>query len=245
MRKTPRVKNILFSLILTLSACSSLEKDNSTPEKAFAYAEEFDKNERYEEAIRLYNEVKNKFPYSHVATKSELAIADVYFKQESFAEAQVSYQLFRELHPKHAQIDYVIFQTGNSFYQQLPDSIDRDLSQAQDAIKSYDELIKLYPESKHVAEAKKNRAKTYQMLSEKEIYVADFYFKRGQYDSAFSRYEFVFKKYPDTPLFNKAVAKAALSAFRQGQVEQAKKLLKAVSDIQNDSDINAALKEIR
>ncbi len=244
MIKTPRVKYILFLFIFIISACSGLEKDSSTPEKALAYAEEFDKNERYEESIRLYNEVKNKFPYSHVATKAELAVADVYFKQESFAEAQVSYQLFRELHPKHAQIDYVIFQTGNSFFQQLPDSIDRDLSQAQDAIKSYDELVKLYPESKYVAEAKKNRAKTYQMISEKEIYVADFYFKRAQYDSAFSRYEYVFKNYPDSPLFNKAVAKAALSAFRQGQAEQAKKLLKAVSEIKNDSDITAALKEI-
>ncbi len=119
-----------------------MDRKSDTPEGAYAIAEEFDKDERYEEAIRRYTEVKNKFPYSNFATKAELAIADVYYKQESYPEAQVSYQAFRELHPKSPQADYVVYRIGLSYFQQLPTTLDRDLTVAREAISNFDDLIK-------------------------------------------------------------------------------------------------------
>src|SRR5437868_9563798 len=162
------LKFLPFLVVFTgLLACSSMDKKSDTAEGAFSIAQEFDKDERYEEAIRRYNEVKNKFPYSNFATKAELAVADVYYKQESYPEAQVSYQAFRELHPKHPQIDYVIFRVGLSYFNQLPSSLDRDLTIAHEAVTSFDELMKKFPNSQYVNEAADKKLETLKMLAGK------------------------------------------------------------------------------
>ncbi|XGC80969.1 outer membrane protein assembly factor BamD [Bdellovibrio bacteriovorus] len=230
---------------LFVSGCSTTEKNSNTPEGAFAIAEEFDQGERYEEAIRRYTEVKNKFPYSNFATKAELAIADVYFKQESYAEAQVAYQMFKELHPTAPQSDYVQFRIGLSFYNQLPSSIDRDLTLANDAILNLSELIKKYPNSQYVAEAKEKRSAAIKMLAEKEDYIGNFYFIRKIFDSALSRYEGLYNNYSGLGFDARALSRAAISAQKIGNTEKAKKyeeLLKR--DFPDSKELKAAQKEI-
>lgn len=245
MLKTLRVIIILTAMGLFVSGCSTTEKNSNTPEGAFAIAEEFDQGERYEEAIRRYTEVKNKFPYSNFATKAELAIADVYFKQESYAEAQVAYQMFKELHPTAPQSDYVQFRIGLSFYNQLPSSIDRDLTLANDAILNLSELIKKYPNSQYVAEAKEKRSAAIKMLAEKEDYIGNFYFIRKIFDSALSRYEGLYNNYSGLGFDARALSRAAISAQKIGNTEKAKKyeeLLKR--DFPDSKELKAAQKEI-
>ncbi|UOF00293.1 outer membrane protein assembly factor BamD [Bdellovibrio reynosensis] len=245
MLKTLRVIIILSVMGLLVSGCSTTEKNSNTPEGAFAIAEEFDQGERYEEAIRRYTEVKNKFPYSNFATKAELAIADVYFKQESYAEAQVAYQLFKELHPTAPQSDYVQFRIGLSYYNQLPSSIDRDLTLANDAILNLSELIKKYPNSQYLAEAKEKRSAAIKMLAEKEDYIGNFYFIRKVFDSALSRYEGLYNNYGRLGFDARALSRAAISAQKIGNTEKAKKyeeLLK--KDFPDSKELKAAQKEI-
>ncbi len=180
------------ALIFTYSliGCSSADKLKAdTAEGAYEIGQKYEKDERYEEAIVQYNEVANKHPYSKLALEAKLRVADIYFKKENYIEAQTSYQLFKELHPRHPKIDYVTFRLGLSFFHQLPDTIDRDLSIAHKAILYFNEVIKSYPSGSFVSEAEKYRAKSLKMLSEKELYIAHFYFIRDQYDSALGRYE--------------------------------------------------------
>lgn len=241
------LKFISFLLVSTaLIACSSMDKKSDTPEGAFSIAEEFDKDERYEEALRRYTEVKNKFPYSNYATKSELAIADVYFKQESYPEAQVSYQAFRELHPKHPQVEYVLFRIGLSYFNQLPSTLDRDLSLANEAIEGFDELIRQFPDSQYTKEAVAKKTDTLKMLAGKEEYIAAFYFKREMYDSALSRFETLISKYPRLGFDEKALYGAAFSANKIGDAYKAKKYLaELVTKFPKSSEAEQAQKEIK
>ncbi|MGZ3742957.1 MAG: outer membrane protein assembly factor BamD [Pseudobdellovibrionaceae bacterium] len=237
---------ISLLLLLNVLACSTIDKKSDTPEGAYSIAEEFDKDERYEEAIRRYTEVKNKFPYSNFATKAELAIADVYYKQESYPEAQVSYQSFRELHPKHPQIDYVMFRIGMSYYNQLPSSLDRDLSVAQEVVSSFDELLKRYPDSPYAKEATEKKLDTLKMLAGKEGYIANFYFKREIFDSALPRYELILSKYPNLGFDEKAYFGAAVSAYKIGDSYKAKKYLsELLAKYPNSSEAGQAQKEIK
>ncbi len=204
---------ILFSTFLFLFlGCASEEKNLSTAEGAYKYAKEFDDAERYDQALLKYADVKNKFPYSNLATDAELAIADVHYKRESFPEAQVSYQNFRDMHPKHPKIDYVVYKTAMSYYSQLPETFDRDLSLGNDAIYHFDEVIKNYPRSEHIKECKDKRDETYQQLTEKELYVADFYFKDKKFMAALRRYESTLQKYPGLGFDPRAHLGAARSA---------------------------------
>lgn len=216
---------LLISSIWALSGCSSGDKKADTPEGAYQIAQEFDKDERYEEAIKRYQEIKNKFPYSKYATMSELAVADAYFKQESYPEAQVAYQSFKDLHPKHSKIDYVTYRLAMSFYNQLPPTTDRDLTLSQSTLLYFDEVITQFPNSEYVAEARDKKATVLKMLAEKEDYIAEFYFIREKYDSALARYEGLMRKYPGQGYDAKALSRAAVSASKNGEPDKAKRYL--------------------
>ncbi len=194
-----------------LIGCSSSPKINTnSAEGAYAQAEKYEKDERYEEAIAQYNTVKNKFPYSSLATESELKVADIHFKREDFPEAQGAYQTFKELHPAHAKADYVTFRLGLSLMNQLPSTIDRDLSLADKALLYFEEVSTSFSKSGYVDEANVNRRKILRMLADKEMYVAQFYFKHDQFDSALGRFEDLITKFPESGL----EAQALLGAFR-------------------------------
>jgi outer membrane protein assembly factor BamD len=241
--KTKILKLLFFSLIATLNfSCSLEEKVGDTPEAAFKIAQDFEKSDRLQIAIQRYSDVKNKFPYSALATEAELAIADIYFKMEDFAEAQVSYQNFREFHPKHPKVDYAIFRAGLSYFQQLPDSIDRDLTLANDAIYSFNELIKKFPESTFKSEAEDYRRKAFIMLNEKELYIADFYFKNKMFDSALNRYEMSYKKFSGFGLDARSVVGAIRSARELNDTQKEKRYLEILNAKFGDSSEAKLLK---
>lgn len=200
-------------LIFSIIGCSSTDEiDTSSAEGAYKLGEKYRKDERYEDAIQQFQIVKNKFPYSRLATNAELQIADINYERETFIEAQNAYELFKELHPKHQKIDYVTFQLAMSFYKQLPESIDRDLTLAKQAILYFDEVITSFPSSEYFEKAKKRKVESRKKLGKKELYVADFYFIRDKFDSALSRYEGLLKKYGNLGLDEEALYGAALSA---------------------------------
>lgn len=189
---------MLSSALWFIGGCSTTEKlDVSTPEGAFQQAERYEKDERYEEAILKYTDLKNKHPYSRYAQLAELRAADVQFKRESYIEAQYAYQSFKDLHPKHPQIDYVTLRLGLSYFNQLPSTIDRDLSLADKAILYFDEVLTAYPNSQYAKEALQKKIEARKMLADKESYIADFYYKKKQYQSALGRYETVLRLYAD------------------------------------------------
>lgn len=238
---------LIIALFVFSLGCSSSEKfDTSTPEGAFQAAEALEKDERYEEAIPRFQEVKNKHPYSRFATEAELKIADIHFASENFEEAQASYQLFKEFHPKHARIDYVTFRLGMSYYNQLPDTIDRDISLAEKAVLYFDEVVRNYPNSPHAAEAREKRTDSLKKQAEKEMYIANFYFIRDMYDSALKRFEGVLKTYPNLGFEPKALYGAAKSAFEVGEKDRGEQHSKNLrSAFPNSSEAKQAASEFR
>lgn len=210
--------------------CSSTsEIDTGTPEGAFKLAEKYEKDERFEEAIAQYNQVKNKHPYSKLAPESELRIAEIHFKREEYVEAQNAYQVFKELHPSHVRIDYITFRLGLSFYNQLPTTIDRDLSVAERAILYFDEVTQSFPTSPFVKEASDYKNKTLKMLAEKEYYIGNFYFIRDKYESALGRFEELLRLYPSLGYDARALYGAAVSAHKIKDVAKTRSYLEKLN----------------
>ena len=220
--------------------------DPSTAEGSYKIGVQLAADGRYEEALIQLADVRNRFPYSQFTTDAELKIADIHFERESFVEAQNAYLLFKDFHPKHPRIDYATSQLALSYFHQLPDTIDRDLSQAQNAISAFDDVIRSYPGTEYAKKAKEKRAKIYDMLAQKELYIADFYFKQKQYLSALGRYEDVLRKFPDRGLDAKALYGAAISAKESRELDRAKsyaeRLLKNFPKSQEAKDIQGKVK---
>lgn len=220
----------LLSLLVSASAlmsCSSKDlSESASAEAAFNEASEFEKEERFEEALTKFSEVKNKHPYSKYAVEAELHIADIHFKKEAFIEAQTAYQLFKDFHPKNPKIDYVTFRLAMSYFNQLPPTADRDLSPGYKAVQYFDEVINTFPSSPYVQESREKKKITLNMLAEKENYIGHFYYIRDMYDSALGRYERLLKKYPNQGYDEEALYHAGMSAFEDGKKDIGEKFLK-------------------
>ena len=206
------VSNLLIFAVFLVGCASSEKIDPNTAEGAYKLGASYADDERFEEAIAQFSTVKNKFPYSRFATEAELKIADIQFEREFYIEAQNAYQIFKELHPRHPKSAYVTYQLAMSFFNQLPSTIDRDLSLADQAILYFEEVMNSYQTSKYVKKAKEKRKKSKQMLAEKILYVADFYFIRDIFDSALGRYEQLLREYPGIGYNDRALYGAVISA---------------------------------
>lgn len=237
---------VILALCLFFVGCSSSESfDANTPEGAFKLGEKFQNGSRFEEALAQFRKVKNKFPYSKLATEAELRIADIHFEREEYPEAQANYQVFKELHPNHQKSDYATYQLAMSYFNQLPSTIDRDLSLAGRTLIYFDEVITTYPNSEFAPKARDGKAKTLKMLAEKEYYIANYYFIREQYEAALGRLQELLGRYPGMGFEPKALYRATVSAYKTNEYPLAKKYFDRLnSEFANSAEAKAARKEL-
>lgn len=238
----PKLGGIMFTkylLLLTflMTACVTYDQhDTSVASGSYGLAKQLEDDERYEEALLQYRDVKNRFPYSKYATLAELQIAEIQFKKEAFVEAQGAYQLFKELHPKHPKVDYVTYKTGESIFMQLPSTIDRDLSVAPLAVREFDVLLRDFPNSPHAEAARKKRAETIEKLAQKELYIADFYYRTDEWQHAMVRYEKYLKEYPEHKKRPHAYFRAAMAAEKFGEDKKRNELFRTLIKNHPNSD---------
>jgi len=184
-------------VLVSLTQCSSGPTTVDGAELLFQEAEEAFQDERYLVALEKFREVKNRFPQSKRAVDAELRLADTYYAQEAFIEAESAYEIFRELHPAHAKNDYVYFRIAMAAYEQIPQNAARDLTAAHRAIDAFQVVMSKYPGSEYAKDAKRLVAESRRRLAEHESYVADFYFRRQHYLSASYRYAALLQDFPD------------------------------------------------
>ena len=185
---------ILFSFHL-FTGCSSTEVNEGDPKAVYEDAEDDVKNDRYQLAIDKLRKVKSKFPYSSYSVLAQLKIADVYFLQESFSEAALSYETFEELHPNHPQAPYAAWKIGESHFMAHPTNIARDQTSAAEALEAFERFVRKYPKHERTPEAQKRIDEILDILAEKELYIGNFYFKRDYFESSYGRYQTILSNY--------------------------------------------------
>ena len=231
---------VLLSFLF--SGCVSYDNfDTSKAKGAFGMAQALENDERYEEALGQYQNLKNRFPYSKYAVAAELQIAEIQYKREAYPEAQGAYQLFKELHPKHPKIDYVTYRIGDSIFLQLPSSIDRDLSMAPGAIKEFEVLLRDYPKSEHADEARQRKQEVINMLADKELYISDFYFRTEEWLHSIVRFEKYLKDFPTHGRRPHAFYRAGKAAEKLGDETKRNSFFrKLISDYPESSEAKKA-----
>ena len=163
------------------------------------------KDENYPEALKYFQFVKQKYPFSKYAVLAELAIADANFARGTYNEAIDSYKSFLRLHPTHEKVEdgYVAFRIGESYVKDMPEDVwilppsyEKDQSAVVDAQRELDDFLKKYPNSSYVGKARELRKEVLKRLVDHEVYVARFYLKRDHPKAAAMRLEGAIRRYP-------------------------------------------------
>lgn len=227
-----------FLLLVILVSCSSPKPAGKTEaESLYLEANQLIEKKRYIAAIEKLNQLKTQHPYSYYTVPSELRLADVYFMQENFEESATAYLMFRDLHPKHEKLDYVIYKIAESYDKQTPSTHDRDLSSAQEAIKYYQELLGKYATSPYIEPSKQRIEVIKDKLLKKEKYIADFYFKTKNYEAALWRYKFIQETLQDKDLLSHAKFREVLTLEKLSMFKECLDTIKAHASFFSDEQL--------
>jgi outer membrane protein assembly factor BamD len=262
---TSRLLKLIAALSLALAAsCSAFETNlqdtdvsyQKTARQNFESAEAAFDDERYNESIKFFEHVKNKFPYSKYATLADLRIADAHYAREKWLEAADAYRLFVRFHPRHEKVGYATFRIAQGYFNETDDSFaselffgtsaERDQTATRDAIRAFDDYLARFPEGEHVVEAREQRVLARTKLAEHDLYAAAFYAQRNKHLGALWRYQRIADEYSDTPLAPRALLLAGqLQRDELSNVEGARasfeRVIKEHPDAEEVDDARAAL----
>lgn len=236
-------------VVLANAGCASTsgsgKKDNylASAQKNFDAATKLLAEERYEDARSFFDHVRSKYPYSQYAALSDLRIADAYYGEKKWVQAADSYDFFLKFHPRHDDAEIATFRLAKSYIECLPSSFflfpknyTRDQKAAKDALAAVETLLERFPSTKLLQEATIMKADILEKLALREIHIARFYQSRDRWMGAFSRFETVVQRYPDTECAAEALyqaAKIAQTHLKDG--EKARKLFVALKENYHNS----------
>jgi outer membrane protein assembly factor BamD len=176
-------------------------------------------DEKWEESIKFFEHVKNKYPYSKYAVLADLRIADAHFEREKWLEAADAYRMFVRFHPRHEQVGYATFRIAKAYSSAMgsegfwsflfPATQEMDQTATRDAIRAADEYLNRFPDGEHVQEASEMRTKARTRLAENDRYAAEFYEKREKWQGAAWRWLHIADEFADTPIAAEALLKCA------------------------------------
>jgi outer membrane protein assembly factor BamD len=218
----------LLSSSPVLPSCTAFEtnvqdgavEEKDTARQNFEAAEAAFAAERWQEAVKYFELVKNKFPYSKYAVLAELRLADAHFAREKWLEAASAYRLFVRFHPRHEQVAYAAWRVAESHSRAIEDNVtwlpfvearEKDQSAAVDTIKACDDFLLRFPKDEHADDIRALRVAARGRLAEVDLYAAAFYEDRGKWQGARWRYERVVRDYAETP-------RAGFALWRVGQI---------------------------
>lgn len=224
----------VFSLsLITLSGCSKNKKDNykgMTAEQIFAQSQKNIKRERWARAVEDLEALEARYPYGEYSDKCQLDLIYAYYKKNEPSMALSTADRFLRLNPRHPKCDYVYSLKGKICYDQnmtfmykhLPiDRSARDSSNATDAYDNYKALVERYPNSPYAKEAREKMISLRDQLAHHELYVVQYYMKRGAYLSAANRANYVVKNFNDTTAVPDALEMMSASYRKLGMEDLA------------------------
>ena len=175
----------------------------------------------YTKALEQFNLIRNNYRDDPLARMAELAIADVYYKKAEWDLARYSYDDFLNHYPYHEKADYASFQVGMTFYKKSPRFAGRDQKWTMNAVQSWKNFDKKYPESEYQAEVQEKSTECLERLAKKELQIAVFYSKRKAWDAVRRRSAALIAVYPNSQYVHEARVLLITSLAEQQQWSEA------------------------
>lgn len=152
-------------------------------------------------AARQYlRRIVDAFPQSQHQANARIALADAYFDEGGTANyvlAASTYREFLALYPQHSKSDYAQFRTAECYFKQK-NSPDRDATTTEEALKEYERVLDIYPQSSYGEQTRQRIHQCRQSLARGHFLVGSFYQRaRKAWRASIGRYEVILRDYPD------------------------------------------------
>jgi outer membrane protein assembly factor BamD len=176
----------------------------------------------YEEAAKLFDEVERQHPYSIWARRAQLMSAFSYYVAKKYPDAISSAQRFLTIHPGNKDAPYAHYLVAMSYYQQVND-VTRDQRSTQQALDSFGELVRRYPDSRYASDARLKMDLLSDHLAGKEMEIGRFYERSGKWLAANLRFRKVVENFQTTSHAPEALERLVETYLALGIPEEAQK----------------------
>ena len=173
-------------------------------------------------AAALFDEVERQHPYSPWARRAQLMSAFSYYMARDYTESTGSAQRFLSIHPGNRDAPYAYYLIALNYYEQIED-VTRDQRITQQALDSFGELTRRYPNTRYAADARLKVDLVQDHLAGKEMEIGRFYQSRGNWLASVVRFRKVVDTYDTTSHTPEALMRLTESYLALGIPEEAKK----------------------
>ena len=218
-RKQTPCQILLLGLVLValvVSACGRREDPILilSAEEALDIGKQFLADEKYERARRHLIHAFEVEPNSRIGREALLLAADalyLYGGTENFIKCEAKYRDFLNRFPTSDRADYAQFKVAECLAARA-ERPDRDQQMTRSAIEALEELLRLYPTSTYIADARQRMRELTDQLAAHELVVGSFYNRYagvGICDAAINRLEPLQDDYPQFSRMDEALIELA------------------------------------
>src|SRR6266481_3895623 len=177
-------------------------------------------DENYATAAKNFDQVESQHPYSVWATKSQLMQVYALYEGGKYDDAIIAADRFIQLHPGNRDVAYAYYLKAICYYMQITD-VGRDQKLTELALKSLDDIVRRFPDSKYARDAKLKLDFTRDHLAGKEMEIGRYYLKRAEYLAAMNRFKRVVDNYQTTTHVPEALERLVECDLGLGLIKEA------------------------
>lgn len=215
----------LVAVLLGGCATSGDKEGESGAERLYELGKEALHEGYYETAIKHFEDLAARYPFGDNAAQAQLDLAYAYYKFDQPDQAVSTAEHFIKTYPRHPDVDYAYYLRGLANFGQTSGMLDdfahidaaqRDPRAALESFQHFAEMVKRFPDSRYASDAVQRMVYLKNYLARHEMFVADYYMKRGAYVAAANRARYVIETYPQTGSVPRALAVMAEAYERLG-----------------------------
>ena len=195
---------------LILAACGGRDRtaEQLQPEKLYEHGHKSMMAGDYRGAVRNYEALEARFPFSEQSRQAKLDIIYSYYKSHETESAIDAADQFIRENPTHPRVDYAMYVKGLVYFERAPNFLERwfntDLTErppqdVKGSFQAFQTLIERHPDSEYVQDARQRMIYLRNRLAEYEVHVADYYLRRLAYVAALSRARYCIENYDGAP----------------------------------------------
>lgn len=225
-RRAPggRAAAVALAVGLLLAGCSGNDKEayvEQPVDELYNKAQDLLVDGSAGQAAEAFEEVERQHPYSQWATRAQIMAAYAYYEANMYDEAIAAAERFIDLHPGNEDAPYAHYLIGVSYYEQISD-VRRDQEMTELALKSFNELVRRYPDTDYARDARLKIDLAHDHLAGKEMEIGRYYEGRQEYVAAINRFRTVIERYQTTTHVPEALHRLVESNLALGLRDEAR-----------------------
>ena len=210
----------LICILLSLTGCAFLDKAKVNPYEGMTEVELYNEGSAFlgnadiPQAVVMFELLEARYPFSTYAQQSILDLAYAYYDFGQKDDAIAECDRFIDLYPNHQSLDYAYYLRALSnlekeqpFFQEFlgQDVSKYDVTRLKRAYNDFLLISNRFKGSKYANDAENRLVFLRNSMANHEVYIAEYYLKRGAFIASSERAKYMLETYPGAPASKEAL----------------------------------------